>query len=42
LRTAGFDFYDWGTEAAGEARLVVCWDQPEEDVQSLCAALARP
>ncbi len=41
LRTAGFDFYDWGAEAAGEARLVVSWDQPEEDVEALCAALAR-
>jgi threonine aldolase len=41
LRTAGFEFYDWGAEAAGEARLVVSWDQPEEDVEALCAALAR-
>jgi threonine aldolase len=41
LRTAGFDFYDWGAEAAGEARLVVSWDQPDEDVEALCAALAR-
>jgi threonine aldolase len=41
LRAAGFDFYDWGAEAAGEARLVVSWDQPEEDVEALCAALAR-
>ncbi len=41
LRTAGFDFYDWGAEAAGEARLVVSWDQPEEEVEALCAALAR-
>ena len=41
LRTAGFDFYDWGAEAAGQARLVVSWDQSEADVQALCAALAR-
>jgi threonine aldolase len=42
LRTAGFEFYDWGAEAAGEARFVVSWDQPEADVPALCAALARP
>jgi len=41
LRTAGFDFYDWGPEAAGDARCVVSWDQPEQDVQALCEALAR-
>ncbi len=41
LRTAGFDFYDWGPEPAGEARLVVSWDQREQDVHALCAALAR-
>lgn len=39
LRAAGFEFYDWGPEASGEARLVVSWDQPEEDVDALCAAL---
>lgn len=27
--------------AAGEARFVVSWDQPEEDVERLCAALGR-
>jgi len=42
LRAAGFEFYDWGAEAAGEARFVVSWDQPEQDVTALCAALARP
>ena len=42
LRAAGFDFYDWGADAAGEARFVVSWDQPEKDVQALCQALARP
>jgi threonine aldolase len=42
LRDAGFEFYDWGAESAGEARFVVSWDQPEADVPALCAALARP
>jgi threonine aldolase len=42
LRAAGFEFYDWGPEEAGEARLVVSWDQPEEEVRALCAALKRP
>ena len=41
LRDAGFEFYDWGAESAGEARFVVSWDQPEADVPALCAALAR-
>jgi len=41
LRAAGFEFYDWGAEAAGEARFVVSWDQPEADVPALCAALGR-
>jgi threonine aldolase len=41
LRAAGFEFYDWGVESAGEARLVVSWDQPEGDVAALCAALGR-
>ena len=41
LRDAGFEFYDWGVESAGEARLVVSWDQPEADVPALCAALGR-
>ena len=40
LRAAGFEFYDWGPEADGEARLVVSWDQPEDEVRALCAALA--
>ncbi len=40
LRAAGFEFYDWGAPAAGEARFVVSWDQREPDVQALCAALA--
>jgi threonine aldolase len=41
LRAAGFEFYDWGAESAGEARFVVSWDQPEGDVQALCEALRR-
>ncbi|HYL70056.1 MAG TPA: beta-eliminating lyase-related protein [Candidatus Dormibacteraeota bacterium] len=41
LRAAGFEFLDWGAEAAGEARLVVAWDQPDGDVPALCAALKR-
>jgi threonine aldolase len=40
LRGAGFEFYDWGAEASGQARLVVSWDQAEPDVAALCAALA--
>jgi threonine aldolase len=41
LRSAGFEFYDWGAESAGEARFVVSWDQPDGDVPALCAALGR-
>jgi threonine aldolase len=41
LRAAGFEFYDSGAESAGEARFVVSWDQPPDDVPALCAALAR-
>ena len=41
LRAAGFEFYDWGAEAAGDARFVVSWDQPEQDVHARCEALAR-
>jgi len=41
LRSAGFGFYDWGAESAGEARLVVSWDHSEEDVRALCEALTR-
>lgn len=42
LRQAGFEFYDWGAERSGAVRFVVSWDQPEEDVSALCAALSRP
>jgi threonine aldolase len=41
LREAGFEFYDWGPPHHGEARLVISWDQPEGEVDALCAALAR-
>ncbi|MDZ3833071.1 MAG: beta-eliminating lyase-related protein [Sphingopyxis sp.] len=36
LRSAGFDFYDWGD---GAARLVVSWDQDAQAVAPLAAAL---
>ncbi|MDB5687790.1 MAG: low specificity L-threonine aldolase [Rhizorhabdus sp.] len=37
LRAQGFDFYDWGPDAA---RLVTSWNQPEAEVAALAAALA--
>ena len=37
LREKGFDFYDWG---AGEARLVVSWDQDPEHIAALAGAIA--
>lgn len=37
LRSAGFDFYDWG---AGEARLVTAWNQTEAEIAPLAAAIA--
>jgi len=40
LRANGAEFYDWGAEGAGEARLVVSWNQHETDVQALAAQLA--
>jgi threonine aldolase len=40
LRSAGFEFYDWGPAASGEARFVASWDQREEDVAALCKALS--
>ena len=39
LRAQGFEFYDWGAEAAGQARFVVSWNQNNFDVEALCAAL---
>ena len=41
LRAQGFEFYDWGAASTGQTRFVVSWDQREEDVAALCAALAR-
>lgn len=41
LRDAGFQFYPWYTEQTGQIRLVVSWDQPEEDVDALCKALSQ-
>lgn len=41
LRAAGAQFYDWGPEHSGEARLVVSWSQPEADVDAFCALLKR-
>ena len=40
LRDAGFEFYDWGSPAAGTVRLVASWDQDAHHVEALCAALA--
>jgi threonine aldolase len=37
LRAQGFTFYDW---QAGERRFVVSWDQGEDDIAALSAALA--
>jgi threonine aldolase len=41
LRQAGFEFYDWNAASTGETRFVVSWDQLEEDVLALCAALEK-
>lgn len=41
LRRAGFEFYDWSAASTGHARFVVSWEQREEDVSALCAALER-
>jgi threonine aldolase len=40
LRSAGADFYDWGEKGAGEARLVVSWNQSETDVEAMRNLLA--
>lgn len=39
LSAAGFEFHPWGSEASGDTRFVVSWDQPESDVTALCKAL---
>jgi threonine aldolase len=41
LRQAGLEFYDWNAASTGETRFVVSWDQREEDVLALCAALEK-
>ncbi len=40
LRAAGAEFYDWGAEGSGEARLVVSWNQNEADVEAMRGLLA--
>jgi len=40
LRAAGAQFYDWGADGSGEARLVVSWNQNESDVAQMCALLS--
>lgn len=40
LRAAGAEFYDWGPDGSGEARLVVSWNQPEADVEAMRGLLA--
>jgi threonine aldolase len=39
MREAGAEFYNWGPDNAGEARLVVSWDQSEAEVDAICALL---
>jgi threonine aldolase len=40
MRAAGVDFYDWGGEGSGEARLVVSWNQSEAEVEAMRDLLA--
>jgi threonine aldolase len=40
LRAAGAQFYDWGAQGSGEARLVVAWNQSEAEVEAMARALA--
>jgi threonine aldolase len=40
LRKAGAEFYDWGGDGSGEARLVVSWNQNEADVEAMRGLLA--
>lgn len=39
LRTAGAEFYEWGAEGSGEARLVVSWNQSDGEVESMGSLL---
>jgi threonine aldolase len=41
LRAGGMEFYDAGGESSGEARLVVSWNQPEDEIDAACALLAK-
>jgi threonine aldolase len=41
LRQQGFEFYDWGPLASGDARFVATWDHRDEDVAALEKALAQ-
>ena len=41
LTAQGFGFYGWPPSDSGEARFVVSWDTPEEDVDALCLALSK-
>ena len=40
LRSSGAEFYDWGLEGSGEARLVVSWNQSEADIEVMRRLLA--
>lgn len=40
LRAAGAQFYDWGGEETGEARLVVSWNQDEAAIEAMAGLLA--
>lgn len=39
LRAKGFSFYDWGDAGSDEARFVVAWDTPDNDIALLAASL---
>ncbi len=41
LRTAGFQFHDWGAADSGEYRFVVSWQQAHHDVDTLTEVLRR-
>jgi threonine aldolase len=41
LRQGGFEFHDWNAASTGQTRFVVSWEQREEDVAALCAALQK-
>lgn len=40
LRAAGAEFYDWGAEGSGEARLVVSWNQADAEIAAMAALLS--